>query len=302
MYTYPKAFSAVTVAEALAFIKSPNLLARRFAEIVAAQKFLSPLVLSGRYDMVGGALAYLPDEAIAAGSAPEQIKPGGNYPLISLNADEVRIIEALKKGFGTEVTDEAVGRFKMDPIERALQMLANRMVSDFDSVAMSLVASAITATVSGAAWSTATNIVANVAAAKAALANKKLGYNADAVILTETQWASVQAPLLSLLPRESANPIVSGGFPNIMGVTWLHSPNLPGGWVPTVVDSANLGGIGHEDIPSEGYVSVAVGDGTSVEVARFREKNDSTLVQVRKADVPVVRNAGAGVEITGTGL
>ena len=163
-------------------------------------------------------------------------------------------------------------------------------------------ASTASATVSGAAWSTATNIVANVAAAKAALANKKLGYNADAVILTETQWASVQAPLLSLLPRESANPIVSGGFPNIMGVTWLHSPNLPGGWVPTVVDSANLGGIGHEDIPSEEYVSVAVGDGTSVEVARFREKNDSTLVQVRKADVPVVRNAGAGVEITGTGL
>ena len=55
MPTYPLTTSqlaAATTTQALAFIKSPNLLARRFAEIVAAQKFLSPLVLSGRYDML----------------------------------------------------------------------------------------------------------------------------------------------------------------------------------------------------------------------------------------------------------
>lgn len=302
MYTYPASFSSATVAEATAFLKSPTLIARRFAEIVAGQKFLSPLVLAGRYDMIGGALAYLPDEAIEAGTAPEQIKPGGEYPLVSLNADAAQIIEALKKGFGSEIADETVGRLKMDPIERALRMLANRMVSDFDGVAMSLVASSITATVTGGAWTDAAAIVGNLAAAKAALSNKKLGYSADAVVLTESQWAAVQAPLLELLPRESANPLLSGGFPNIMGVTWLHSPNLPSGWVPTVIDSANLGGIGHENIPSPEYVSVAMGDGTSVEVARFREQNDSTRVQVRKADTPVVVNPGAGVEITGTGL
>lgn len=302
MYTYPESFATATVAEALAFLQSPTLLARRFAEIVAAQQFLAPMVLAGRYPMQGGALVYFPDEAIEAGSAPEQIAPGGEYPLISLNADEAQIVAALKKGFGTKITDEAVGRSLMDPIEHALAMLANRMVSDFDSVAMSAAASAITTTVAGGAWTAPATIVGNVASAKAALLNRKLGYNADAIILTETQWASVQAPLIDILPRESANPVLSGGFPNIMGLTWLHSPNLPAGWVPTVVDTANLGGIGHETIPSAEYVSVSVGNGDTVEVARYREQNDSTRVQVRKADVPVVRNSGAGVEITGTGL
>lgn len=302
MYTYPESFATATVAEALAFLKSPTLLARRFSEIVAGQKFIAPMVLAGRYPMQGGALLYFPDESIEAGSAPEQIAPGGEYPLISLNADEAQIIAALKKGFGTEITDESVGRLVMDPVERGLAMLANRLVSDFDSVALASVASTVTATISGAAWTTAAAIVGNIASAKAALLNKKLGYAADAIILTETQWASVQAPLIDVLPRESANPVLASDFPSIMGLTWLHSPNLPSGWVPTVVDTANLGGIGHEQIPSSEYVSVSIGNGDTVEIARYREKNDSTRVQVRKADVPVVRNPGAGVEITGTGL
>lgn len=303
MYTYPASFTTATTAEALAFLASPTLLARRFAEIIGARKFLASLVLASRYTMTGGALVYVPDEAVQAGSDPEQITPGAEYPMISLNPDLAEIVSAIKKGFSTEITDEAVGRMQIDPIERALAMLANRMTSEFDSVAMALVASRITATFSGGAWSTGTNIIGNVAGAKAALLNLKLGYRADAILLSETQWAAVQAPLLSLLPREQANPVLSGTeFPSIMDITWLHSPDVPANWIPTVIDSANLGGIGHESIPSAEYVSVSVGDGTSVEVARYRQETDSTRIQVRKADVPIVRNPGAGVEITGTGL
>lgn len=302
MYTYPEAFSSATVAEALAFIKSPTLLARRFAEIVSARKFLSHLVLSGRYEMVGGAVVYIPDEAVEADEDPETIKPGGEYPTISLNPDQTAIVEAMKKGFGTEVTDEAIGRFRMDPVERALRMLANKQVREFDSRAMSLVASAVTQTVSGGAWSSASNIIANVSSAKASLSELGLGYEADAVILTESQWAAIASPLLSVLPREAGNPVVSGRFPEFMGLTWLTSPDLPSGWAPTVVDSMNLGGIGRESIPSPEYVSVAAGDGLNVEVARYRKENDSTRIQVRKADVPVIRNPKAGIEITGTGL
>lgn len=302
MYTYPEAFSTATVADAAAFLKSPTLLARRFAEIVSARKFLSHLVLAGRYEMVGGAVVYLPDEAIEAGEDPEEVKPGGEYPTISLNPDQTAIVEAMKKGFGTEVTDEAVGRFRMDPVERALRLLANKQVREFDTRSMSLVASSITQSLTGGAWTSAANIIGNVSAAKAELSELGLGYEADAVILTETQWAAVAAPLLSVLPREQGNPVLSGRFPQFMGLTWLTSPDLPSGWVPTVVDTANLGGIGHEDIPSEEYVSLSAGDGTSVEVARFRKENDSTRIQVRKADVPVVRNPKAGIEITGTGL
>ena len=302
MYTYPEAFLDATTAEALAFLKSPALLARRFTEIVAARGFLAHKVLASRYTMVGGALVYLPDESIEADESPEQIAPGGEYPMITLSPDQVEIVQAMKRGFGTEVTDEAVGRLQMDPIERALAMLANKQISEFDELSMSLVASSITQSVTGGAWTTGKQIVADTAKAKAKLTSHKLGYRADAVILTDDQWALVGAPLLEVLPREAANPVLSGDFPNFMGLTWLHSADLPSGWVPTVVDTRSLGGIGHENIPSPEYVSRSVGDATSVEIARYREKNDSTRVQVRKTDVPVVRNPKAGVEITGTGL
>lgn len=304
MLTYPVQPSTLTgtatVAQVLAFLKSPTLLSRRFAEILSAQNFIAHTLLKERYTMQGGALAYYSDEAIKAAEGPETIAPGGEYPLVALNEDQVRIATAMKKGFGTEVTDEAVGRLLLQPVERAIAILANTIVDNFDSVTLSAIASAITNSVTGTAWTTATAIVTDVEKAKASLLNQKKGYKADTIVLTPSQYAGIAAPLLSLLPREASNPVLSGSWPSILGLTWLTNENLPAGWVPTVIDSNNLGGIAHEDVPSPEYVTV--GGGSGAEVARFRKDNDSTRIQVRKTDVPVVRNAAAGVEITGTGL
>lgn len=302
MYTYPDAFADATTAEALAFLKSPTLLARRFAEIVAARGFISHKVLSGRWNMQGGALLIWGDERIEADEAAEDIAPGAEYPLLALSPDQLRIVESLKQGFGNFVADEAVGRQQMDPIERGLDLLANRLIGDFEALSLSLVGSSITETVSGGAWTDGGQIIGDVAKAKATVKGQRLGYTADAVLLTDMQWAEISEPLLDVLPRESRNPAESGNFPNFMGLTWLTSSDLPDNWEPIVFDSKNLGGIGHESIPSPEYVSRKIGDGTSVEIARYREKRDGTTVQVRKTDVPVVRNALAGVAISGTGL
>ncbi len=302
--TYPSSFATATAADAHAFLKSPTLLARRFSEIIASRGgFLAHKILAGRYKMEGGALVYTPDEAVEADESPERIQPGGEYPLIELSADATVVIEALKKGFGTIVTDEKVGRDKMDPIERALAMLANKQISEFDEVALTSIASTVTQSVTGSAWSgNPKTIVKNVALAKAKLTGLRLGFNADAIVLTDTQWATVVSEILDLLPREDRNGVASGQFVDALGLTWFHSPDLPSGWVPTVVDTQNLGGIGHEDIPSPEFVSVAMPDGLPVEVARTRQDNDATKIRVRKTDVPVVRNPKAACEIASTGL
>lgn len=312
MLTYPIPASVLTgnatLAQALAFLKSPTQLARRFADIMSDRNFLSHYLLRGRYTITGGAVVYLPDEAIGASEDPETIAPGGKYPLVNLVADAPQIVAAMKKGFGTEVTDEEVGRLIMDPIEVAIQRLAFTVVSSFDSLSLAAIGSAITATVTGDTW-TGTDataaIVGNVEEAKAAIRAKRLGYNPTTIVLTSAQYAAVAPSLLSILPREQSNPIIAGTWPNILGLDWVTSDDLPAGWAPTVVDANNLGGIGHEDIPSPEYValsSINERNGSGVEVARYREQNDSTRIQVRKPDVPVVRNPGAGVEITGTGL
>lgn len=309
MLTYPIPSSVLsgnaTLVQVLAFLKSPTMLARRFDEILRDHNFLSHYLLRGRYPVVGGAIVYLPDETIDTDEGPETIAPGGEYPLVTLNADAPQIVAAMKKGFGSEVTDEEVGRLLMDPVERLIQRLAYTMVSGFDALTLASILSVVTQSYSSGAWTAGGAIVAAVEGAKAQLRARQRGYRATSVVLTGTQYAAVAEHLLPLLPRESGNPILSGTWPNILGLDWVSSDDLPAGWVPMVVDANNLGGIGHEDIPSPEYTALSTvnsANGSGVEVARFREKNDSTRIQMRKTDVPVVRNPDAAVEITGTGL
>ena len=308
MLTYPIPGSTIanaTVAQAQAFLKSPTLIARRFSEILADHNFLAHYLLRGRFTMVGGAVAYLPDEVTSSGATAETVAPGGEYPLTALPVDAALLVAALKKGRGYEIADGTVGRLQMDPIERAIQMLAYDLVSQFDAASIAAVQSAVASTTTGAAWSSASAIVANVESAKATIKGQRKGYRATSVVLTDSQWAVVAPALLPLLPREAGNPILAGNFPNILGLDWVSSPDLPAGWVPLIADADHLGGIGHEDIPSPEYVSlasIAANNGSNVEIARFREKNDSTRIQVRKADVPVVTNPGAATKITGTGI
>ncbi|HEY5482824.1 MAG TPA: hypothetical protein VIK31_03295 [Propionibacteriaceae bacterium] len=311
MLTYPIPGSTLTgnatLAQALAFLKSPTQIARRFNEILSDHNFLAHYLLRGQYKMQGGAIS-IANEGTSTGGTSETVAPGGEYPMLALPADSATLIAALKKGLATEVTDEEVGRLIQDPTERAIQLLAFQLVSDFDSVSLSAIATAITQAVACSAFTAGANIITGVETAKATLKGLKKGYRATSVVLTGIQWAAIAAPLIAVLPREAGNPLTSGGVPNILDLDWVTSDDLPSGWLPTVVDANNLGGIGHEDIPSPEYVSLfSVSDTnqpnrSNVEVARFREKNDSTKIQVRKADVPVVRNADAGVELTGTGL
>lgn len=308
MLNYPIPGSAitgnVTVAQALAFLKSPTQLATRFSEILADHNFLSHYLLRGRYKMVGGAVAYTPDDLITTGGVVETVAPGAEYPMTAIPADAAVLVAALKKGLATEITDESVGRLAMDPIERAIQMLAYDMVSQFDTATVAAISSVVTQTVAGGAWTSGDKIVADVEIAKATIKGQKRGYRATSVVLTDLQWAKAAPLLLPLLPREAGNPLLSGGVPNVLGVDWVTSSDLPANWTPLVVDANNLGGIGHEDIPSPEYVALSsIADNRSnVEIARYREKNDSTRLQLRKADVPVIRSAGAAAKITGTTL
>lgn len=308
MLTYPIPASQLTnttVAQAQAFLKTPTLIARRFSEILADHNFLAHYLLRGKYKMVGGAIAYVPDEATSSGETAETVAPGGEYPTTALPADAAVLVAALKKGLGTEIADETVGRLAMDPIERAIQMLAFDLISQFDAAAIAAIQSTVASTVTGGAWTTGTQLVTDVEKAKATIKARKKGYRATSVVLTDLQWAAVSPILLPLLPREAGNPIVEGRIPNILDLDWVTSSDLPAGWVPLVTDADNLGGIGHEDIPSEEYIalsSIAAKNGSNVEVARFRQQTDSTRIQVRKADAPIVANPGAGTKITGTGI
>ena len=75
-----------------------------------------------------------------------------------------------------------------------------------------------------------------------------LGLDLDTIALSGAQWAKVMALFASagVLPREDGNVIVSGQFPtNLLGYTWVTSPNIVGS-DPLLVDREQLGGMADE--------------------------------------------------------
>ena len=307
MAIYPLTASqlaAATTAQSLAFLKSPTLLARRMSEILSAQEFIGYSLLTGRYRVEGGAIAVPKNEVIRADRPAETVNPGAEYKLTPISSEDYDLYQASKDGLATEVTDEAIGRNKNQPIEEALQVLKVELLIRANTAALAAITSKVTATIAaGAAWTTGKQIVKDVLRAKAQVRALKLGFDLNTVVLTEAQYAAVMPEVFDMLP-DSDPSIISGSFPNILGLNWLATADANFA-NPILVDRSRLGGIAREDIPSPGYARVPAISGidTGVEVASIRQPNaDKTRLQARNAHVPVVVNPAAGVFVTGTGL
>lgn len=304
MYTYPEApartGSDLSTVEVHQIMKNPNVLRKRL-QALAAQKFISDFLLPQRFQAVGGSLLYETGEEIFPDDDPEAITPGGAYPQSTLTGGELASVKTTKWGRDYPVTDEAISRLNISPVDRALNKAANGMIRFVDSVALSVIASKVTSTYAGGAWTEAAQIIDNVLVAKAKHEEDTVGegYDLDVVVLRPTQYAKVMSILLSdgALPREATNPINSGSFPNYLGLTWTTSTHVPF-TDPFLVDTKVLGGMADEKIESPGYSGK---DGIEVKSIRD-EDHDGYRVRGRRVTVPVVVEPLAGVRVTGTGV
>ena len=296
--------AAVTTAQALAFVKSPTLLARRLSEILSAQEFIGYSLLTGRYKVQGGAIAVPKNEVFRMERPAETVAPGAEYKLTPMSVLEFDLYQSSKDGLATEVTDEEIGRSAGQPIEDALQGLKVELLYKANANALAAITSKVTRSVaSPAAWTTGKDIVKGVLKARADVRKLKLGYSVDTVLLTEDQYALAAPELYDMLPDNDAS-IISGNFPNFLGLDWLSTADATFA-NPLLLDRKRLGGIAREDIPSPEYAAVRPVNGidTGVEIASIREpKADKTRLQARNPHVPVIVNPSAGVFITGTGL
>jgi hypothetical protein len=273
----------------------------RRVRTLAAQRFISDALLKGRFRSVGGSVLYENGDPLFAPDDPEAINPGGEYPRSQVTAGDLAAAKVDKWGRDVPVTDESIKRRGIDVVNRALSQLVNRMVKFVDSAALGVIASKITATIpSPGTWDDIENIVLAVELAKAEAEEDGEGHTLDTIVLRPTAYAKVMAAFLKagLLPREAANPLITGTWPTVLDLIWLRSPNTPTS-APMLVDSDELGGMADEDLGGPGYTNALPG----VEVKSIREeKTDSYLLRSRRVTVPVVTDATAGVVITGTGL
>lgn len=304
-YTYPSA--PVTVGDDLTtlqvhqLMKTPSLLVKRLADITN-ERFIADYLLTGRFEAVGGAILYETGEEIYPADSPEAVSPGAEYPLTAMTTGELATARTTKWGQDALVTDEAISRLNLNPVDRALAKIANGMIRHVDGVSLGVIASKTTQEFnSSAEWVDGAAIIDTVldAQAKFEEANTDLSFSYSTIVLTPTQFAKVAAALIKsdFVPRESQNFALTGVIPDYMGFTWVTSKHVPV-TDPIMVDREQLGGIATERIQSPGYSS-----DSGLEVKSIRQEDtDAYRVRARRVIVPVVLEPRAGVKITGTGL
>jgi hypothetical protein len=275
----------------------------RALRTISDQMFVSPRLLKGQYYTTSGSIGYEQNETIYADRAPSAVAPGAEYPQTSITLGVAQLANTVKWGEDSPVTDEAINRYTFNAITTALLKLANSMVQQIDSVALSAISSAVTQnTACIKSWTGsagAPSILRDVLLAVQSIKNLKQGYNPDTVLVDLSTWAyAISDPTLSLLiPRESRDtPVYTGMWTMIAGMNWVASPNLPTTGVATVLDSSLFGGFVDELLPAPGYLR---GD-DNIQMKSIREdKVDSYLVRARRVTVPIVREPAGAWKITG---
>lgn len=301
MLTYPYTPTQIdnaTASDWIAFLKSPTMIQRRFAEIINAQQFIGNFLLSGRYTLQGGMIAAPINEKIRTDRRARNVAPGGEYPLTPLTPEQYEIYTSLIEGIATEVTDAEVGRSLRQPIDDAFTFLQTELVFDANEIALGVISSSVTQTFAGSTWTNGKAILRDALLAQAKVRKLKLGYSIDTAVLPAEQFAEVMPELLDILPKDDRMALGSA-FPTIGGITWVADDGEAFS-DPLFLDRRRFGGIGREQIPSPEYRQV--GGDTGVEIASDRDikKGDKTHIQARNPHVPVVTNALAAIYVTGT--
>lgn len=303
-YTYPAPAPTLSgdTLSISRFLQSPNLIARRLRTILE-QRFIADAVLSQRLTVSGGAILYETGETIYTADDPRAVAPGSEYPTTSVGTGTASLAKTVKWGQDAIVTDEAIARQRLQPVDRAFTKLGNQIVKYVDGVAMAAVGSAVTATTAApatAANMTAQQWITTVLLAKQAIVALDQGYDPDSVVLNDTQWGYAMAALISagLTPRESADTaLLNGQFPEILGMRWMATNHVVAANTALVADSKMLGGMADEELGGPGYAKV---DGVGVEVKTIRDdENDRFRLRGRRVTVPVVLEPAAGNKVTG---
>jgi hypothetical protein len=286
------------------FLANPAFVARRI-QTLGDLRYVGNLLLSGRQDTTGGAVGYETVEGIFADKDPEVVAPGSEYTMTTIGDGPGGLARVVKSGQDTLVTDEAIKRRNMDPVEKGLRKLVNSQGKAIDGSVISLIASAVTASgAATAAWSatSGTAILRDILKAKAAITSQNLGYEPNVLLVDDMTGAYLASdPVISaaMAREDRSNPVYSGRFPVIAGLEVVTAPtaNLPGGlgtkaWV---LDTRQLGFIATEDLGG-GYQQA--GDLVQSKVMRVDE-NDAWRLRARANFAPVVTDPLAGYAITG---
>lgn len=306
-YTYPAADPKV-VDDSLQVhktMKNPTVLARRMRTLLK-QRYIADAILTGRYQAIGGSIAFEDGEEIGVGEEPREISAGAEFPIVNLGGGAMSTARVTTWGQDVLITYKAINRLRLDPVNRGLHRLAAESVMKVDKVALGVVSSVVpTFTHLSQPWGeavSADDVLGLVLRAKDDIDSEGKGYDANQVVLDTRSYTNAMLSFIraGYLPREARdNPVLTGDFPSIAGVKWLASPHaLPG--TILIQDSTVLGGMADEPTNDPGYVSSS-GEGTAPVLVKSinEEVPERYRLRARRDTVPVVIEPEAARKITG---
>lgn len=270
------------------FLNTPTLIERALRTL-AQQRFVGDVLLTGRGNPSGGAIAYEQNESIYPDRAVEAVPAGGEFPLTGYTRGPAKVSRVRKWGIDALVTDEAVRRELRSPVDRALTKMANGVVRQVDSVALAAIAAAPIQTFSVAtAWATTTRIIRDIAQAKAQILALNQGYDPDTLLMSDALAAIVYSDpnVVSAQRREDPSNFVYSGAPGkIVGLDPISTPNLPAGVSALILDRKVLGGLADE-VPLS---STTIRD----------EEHEQWRLRAKRITVPYVVEPSAAINLIG---
>lgn len=302
--TYPPVAPTITgdVLTISRFLNNPTAVQRRLRTI-AENRFIADRLLTGRIE--GSSILYETDESIYTADAPEVVAPGTQYPRTLAPTGTAAVANPVKWGQEVPITDEEVGRFRGQAVERNLQKIVNYLVYTVDSTALAVIAAGVSQAITAVAnWNAGgANPILDLLRAKATIRTLNKGYEADVVACDDFAFAYIVGNLsvLATMAREAGTTVsMSGDLPVLAGLTIMPTPNLPTAGQAIVCDSSALGSLGYERIPSPEYQGDPA-NGVETLTRRNPLGNDEWLVRGRRPVVPFLQEPGAGCKITGIG-
>jgi hypothetical protein len=285
------------------FLSSPTAVSRRLRTL-AENRFIADVLLTGRVE--GSSILYETDESIYTADAPEIVAPGAQYPRSLAPTGTASVANPVKWGQEVPITDEEVGRFRGQAVERNLAKIINYLVLTVDSTALAVINAAVTQSLPATGvWDGGTaNPILDLLRAKAVIRATNKGYDPDTVVVDDFAYAYIVGNLniLATMARESGTTAsMRGEVPVLAGLRILTSPNLAtGSTTALILDSSALGSLGYENIPSPEYQGDPA-NGVETLTRRNPLGNDEWLVRGRRPVVPFVQEPGAACKITGIG-
>jgi hypothetical protein len=301
--TYPAAAPVLT-GDSLAisrFLQSPTALTRRLRDYKDL-RFVSDQILTQRRRSSGGAVLYELTEPFVTDRTVEAVSAGSTYPFANLPTGTAGLAAVSKWGQKARLTDEEIARnvYAGAAVDRTLQKVINSIISQVDSISMSLIGSQLADTATLGKWDAGTpKILNDILNARRIILARNLGYSPDTIVVSDLGYMSMMTDtvIANLWRREvTTNPVYTGSVEQIAGMNVIVTPNLPVATSCFVLDSKALGGMADEMESAPGYSMADL----AVQIKSIRlDEADCWDLQARRLTVPFVQEPGAGQEITG---